>query len=92
MEGRDKAMAFNERELYGRQIKVNEAANRPEGHSARSFTPNGAAPASTPSSTLFLGNLSWGVHDGMLREAFAEYGTILGIRLPTDRETGKAKG
>jgi len=28
----------------------------------------------------------------MLSESFAEYGNIVRVRLPTDRETGKMKG
>lgn len=47
---------------------------------------------SEPSDTLFLGNLSFEVGQEAVTEAFAPHGTVLGIRLPTDRETGQPKG
>lgn len=47
---------------------------------------------SEPSDTLFIGNLSFDVGQEAVTEAFQPHGTILGIRLPTDRETGQPKG
>jgi len=47
---------------------------------------------SPPSDTLFVGNLSFDVGQETVSEAFGEYGTVMGVRLPTDRETGEAKG
>jgi len=45
-----------------------------------------------PTETLFLGNLSFDVTQDDVSEAFAPHGTVLGVRLPTDRETGAPKG
>ncbi|QIW97846.1 hypothetical protein AMS68_003364 [Peltaster fructicola] len=45
-----------------------------------------------PSTTLFVGNLAFGVDQNTVGEIFQEYGTVNGVRLPTDRETGEAKG
>jgi nucleolin len=47
---------------------------------------------SPESSTLFIGNLSFNTNEDVVRETFQEQGTILGIRLPTDPESGRPKG
>lgn len=47
---------------------------------------------SPESSTLFIGNLSFSTNEDVVRETFQEQGTILGIRLPTDAESGRPKG
>lgn len=47
---------------------------------------------SEPTETLFLGNLSFEVTQDDIYEAFAPHGTISGVRLPTDRDTGAPKG
>lgn len=48
--------------------------------------------SSPASDTLFVGNLSFDVGQETVSEAFGEWGTILGVRLPTDRDTGEPKG
>jgi nucleolin len=45
-----------------------------------------------PSDTLFVGNISFDADDSMVRELFEQYGTIVRVALPTDRETGAMKG
>ncbi|KAF2724435.1 RNA-binding domain-containing protein, partial [Polychaeton citri CBS 116435] len=45
-----------------------------------------------PTNTLFVGNLAFSVEQNAVWEAFQEYGTVSGVRLPTDRETGAPKG
>ena len=47
---------------------------------------------SQPSATIFVGNVSFEANEEMLSEAFSKYGTITGVRLPTDPETGSLKG
>jgi nucleolin len=47
---------------------------------------------SEPSATLFVGNISFDANEASLTEYFSEYGTIKGIRLPTDRDSGAPKG
>jgi RNA recognition motif-containing protein len=44
------------------------------------------------SNTLFVGNLSFDTGEDTVSKAFSEYGTVLGVRLPTDRDTGNYKG
>ena len=77
-------------EIDGRAIKVDFATPH---------TPNPAARAKQfgdtrgdPSNTLFVGNVSFDANEDMLWEVFAEYGDIVGVRVPTDRDTGKMKG
>jgi nucleolin len=45
-----------------------------------------------PSTTIFVGNVSFNADENALSEVFAEYGTIKAVRLPTDRDTGAIKG
>lgn len=41
---------------------------------------------------LFVGNLSWNIDEDWLRREFESFGEIVGCRVITDRETGRAKG
>lgn len=42
--------------------------------------------------TIYVGNLSYQVTEEDLKQAFAEYGTVNRVQLPTDRETGRPRG
>jgi len=42
--------------------------------------------------SIYVGNLSYEVTQDNLSQAFAEYGTVKRVQLPTDRETGKVRG
>ncbi|MGG6296787.1 RNA recognition motif domain-containing protein [Leptolyngbya sp. AN02str] len=42
--------------------------------------------------TIYVGNLSFQATEEDLREVFAEYGEVVRVSLPTDRETGKKRG
>ncbi|KXS20671.1 RNA-binding domain-containing protein [Gonapodya prolifera JEL478] len=44
------------------------------------------------SATCFVGNLSWNVDEDTLRQEFEGIGTILSVKLLTDKMTGKPKG
>lgn len=44
------------------------------------------------SDTLFVANLSFDTREDTVSKAFSEYGTVLEVRLPTDRDTGNYKG
>jgi RNA recognition motif-containing protein len=41
---------------------------------------------------LFVGNLAYDVTEAELREFVSPAGTLLSVRMPTDRETGKPRG
>lgn len=42
--------------------------------------------------SVYVGNLSYEVTQDDLTQAFAEYGTVKRVQLPTDRETGRMRG
>lgn len=42
--------------------------------------------------TIYVGNLSFQATEEDLREVFSEYGEVVRVSLPTDRETGKKRG
>lgn len=41
---------------------------------------------------LFIGSLSWGVNDDMLKDFFSSVGTVVSANVITDRESGRSKG
>ena len=78
-------------ELDGRKINLDWAKPRQEKgpqDRAKQF----ADKISEPSDTLFVGNISFDAGQDAISTLFEGYGTILGVRLPTDRETGEPKG
>ena len=42
--------------------------------------------------SIYVGNLSFEVKKEDLNAAFAEYGSVKQVQLPTDRETGRMRG
>ena len=88
-----KACELHETELDGRQIRVelsSHAKSRPDGgKSAFKREPSEKPEGCT---TCFLGNLSWNADEDLVRQAFDSCGTITGVRIATDRETGRPKG
>ena len=42
--------------------------------------------------SIYVGNLSYEVSEEDLKQAFSKYGTVKKAQLPTDRETGRARG
>jgi RNA recognition motif-containing protein len=42
--------------------------------------------------SIYVGNLAYEINQEDLNEVFAEYGTVKRIHIPTDRETGRARG
>ena len=41
---------------------------------------------------IYVGNLSYRMSDGELREVFSEFGEVSSARIINDRETGRSKG
>lgn len=70
-----------------RSSQVSKEAGREK--RANAFGDNEAS--GPPTSTLFVGNLSWDSTEDTVWETFGEHG-VKGVRLPTDRETGRPKG
>ncbi|NEQ31924.1 MAG: RNA-binding protein [Leptolyngbya sp. SIO4C5] len=42
--------------------------------------------------TIYVGNLSFQASEDDLRDVFTEYGEVVRISLPVDRETGRKRG
>lgn len=42
--------------------------------------------------SIYVGNLSYNVTQDELSKVFSDYGTVTRVQLPTDRETGRARG
>ncbi|WP_193198413.1 RNA recognition motif domain-containing protein [Nostoc sp. MG11] len=42
--------------------------------------------------SIYVGNLSYTVTQDDLTKVFSDYGTVKRVQLPTDRETGRARG
>ena len=81
-------------ELDGRILKVDFSKPKtdygasPYKERAKTY---GDAP-SAPSSTLFCANLSFDATEDTVGEEFGKHGNVLGVRLPTDMNTGQMKG
>lgn len=41
---------------------------------------------------IYVGNLSYGMSEQELRDAFAAYGEVSSVKILTDRETGRSRG
>lgn len=42
--------------------------------------------------TLYVGNIPYAVKEDELREIFQEYGTVVNLKIITDKFTGRSKG
>jgi nucleolin len=92
----EKALEFSGKEIDGRPINVDRSTNNKA--SGGAGNPNEARRAAygdktnPPSSVLFVGNLSWEATEDSIWDVFGEYGDVKGVRLPTDRDSGRMKG
>jgi cold-inducible RNA-binding protein len=41
---------------------------------------------------IYVGNLSYGMSEDELREAFSAYGDVASVKILSDRETGRSRG
>lgn len=41
---------------------------------------------------IYVGNLSYGMSEQELRDAFSAYGDVASVKILTDRETGRSRG
>ena len=41
---------------------------------------------------LFVGGLSWGTSDEILRQEFSQFGEVSEAKVITDRDTGRSRG
>ncbi len=72
--------------------KKRKAEEEPEATEASAKKNKSDAEASDKSSTLWVGNLGWGVDDNALYEEFQSIEGIVGARVVSDKETGRSRG
>lgn len=87
----EKALEMNGKEIDGRAIKVDRSTPRNPARDAEKRREAFGDSQSPPSSTLFVGNLSFNASEDSVWQLFGDYG-VKSVRLPTDRETGRPKG
>lgn len=44
------------------------------------------------SNKLYVGNISWGMEESNLNEAFSNFGEVKSVKIIKDRDTGRSKG
>jgi len=101
-EARQARDAMHQKYLEGRTINVDFAGDRPQnrpqgGNSNPKAQANARASRygdtpGNPSTTLFVGNLSFEADEDTVRSHFEQFGTITRCRLPTDINDGSPKG
>ncbi|EXJ88740.1 nucleolin [Capronia coronata CBS 617.96] len=75
------------------EAKPKSAKRKAEQEEAPAAKKNKVADVDTSKgANLFVGNLSWNIDENWLRSEFEEFGELSGVRLMTDRETGRSKG
>jgi len=83
---------------YGQRDRSSEryggSSSRRGGASGSRYGNNNSSsrPASDPSDSVFVGNLSWDATEKDLQETFGNCGSIVSVRIPTDRVSGRQKG
>ncbi|TFK64699.1 RNA-binding domain-containing protein [Pluteus cervinus] len=90
----ENALKMNGQEIDGRAVNIDRSTPRTpmdrkdaSNKRAKSFGDE----TGPPSSTLFIGNLSFSVDEDAVWNTFTDYG-VKSVRLPTDRDTGRPKG
>lgn len=85
--------AMNGKEIDGRAINVDfsrpKTEQQPRQDRAKQY---GDKPLSPPSATIFVANLAFSATSDNVGEEFGKHADVVGVRLPTDRETGEPKG
>jgi nucleolin len=85
----------DEEEIEEKEVVPKPQKRKAEGEDA-SVAKKGKTEAaegnSTTTGNLFVGNLSWNVDEEWLRSEFEEFGELSGVRIVTDRDSGRSRG
>lgn len=81
-----------EKPAAAEKSKKRKAEEEPEAAEASTKKNKSDAEASDKSSTLWVGNLGWGVDDNALYEEFQSIEGIVSARVVSDKETGRSRG
>lgn len=90
-EAAQKALELAGKEVDGRAIKVDVTTPRAPREQAPKKTFNDQL-SGPPTTTLFVGNLPFSASEDSVWSAFADFGDVSSVRLPTDPESGRPKG
>ena len=86
----------NGTEVDGRALNVDFATPRNNDNAAAGGFKDRAKSygdqTSPPSDTLFVANISFEANEDILGEEFGKHGSVIGVRLPTDIDSGNPKG
>ncbi|WP_373533411.1 RNA recognition motif domain-containing protein [Vampirovibrio sp.] len=92
-EGNEAVQSLNGRLLYDRDIVVSFQDENVGGNGgARSGGSRSSGGTSTKSSKLFVRSLSYSVTEDDLQSLFQQVGSVISVKIPTDRDTGESKG
>lgn len=91
-EAAQKALTYAGKEIDGRPINVDLSTPKPTEDRQNDRAKKFGDSTSSPSQTLFVGNLSFDATEDVVWEFFGEHAPVKSVRLPTDRETGRPKG
>lgn len=85
---------MHETEIDGRSINVDFSHPKPDRSAGRQERASkyGDQEPSPESSTLFVANLSFEATNDIVAEEFGRHGSVSGVRLPTDMNSGAPKG
>jgi nucleolin len=78
--------------LYNRDIVVDFQDETKGGDAAGGGGGYGASAPPAKNAKLFVRNVAYSVTDGDLERYFQQAGSIVSVKIPTDRETGESKG
>ncbi|KAA8915038.1 hypothetical protein FN846DRAFT_924603 [Sphaerosporella brunnea] len=84
--------AMQGKELDGRPLNVDYSSPRPERAPNNDRAAKFGDQRSSESDTVFVANLSFEVDEDTVRNEFESFGEIIGLRLPTDPDSGQRKG
>ncbi|KAK6341131.1 hypothetical protein TWF696_008219 [Orbilia brochopaga] len=79
-------------EIDGRPINLDFTTARQNNNNAQDRARKFGDSESTPSDTLFIGNLSFNADEEVLGQAMSKHGEVISVRIPTDKDTGNKKG
>jgi nucleolin len=92
-EGQRAIDTLNGRFLHDRELVVaQQDENRPGASGASGIGPRGNNRSQNKSNKLFIRSLSYAVTEEDLQQLFEQAGTVLTVKIPTDRDTGASKG
>ena len=84
---------MHEKEIDGRAVNVDFSKPKADAGAPRQERQRNFGDSTSPASdTIFVANLAFEATEDVVAEAFQQHGNVLGVRLPTDKDSGNPKG